>query len=181
MLVIEKKAALPSKKTLLLTVLVLVVFYIVWYLIANSYSQNILIQEAEENSQPAPTVEIVAEVIEESPVSEPSVVAPTKSDVTTKIENKNNAIKEISDEVYTAPIAFVATERVWVAIRDLQKNRVILDKVMAKNEHYIPKIPLEDIAVSTARGGVLDLYINGIRTNTLKKEDNLPLIGLTKG
>ena len=77
-------------------------------------------------------------------------------------------------------MAFLATERIWVAIKDVQKNKVLLDKVMAKNEHYSPKVPLENLSISTARGGVLDLYVNGIRTQTFKKEDNTPLIGLTK-
>ena len=167
MLVIEKKAALPSKKALLLTVLVLLVFYVIWYLIANSYSPNTLIQSEVVEPEQTKTVDL-----------EP--VAETIKAEEGKVEPKKEVVQELSDEIYTAQIAFVATERVWVAIKDTQKNKVLLDKVMAKNEHYIPTIPLENLSVSTARGGVVDLYINGIRTQTFKKEDNTPLIGLTK-
>lgn len=173
MLVIEKKAALPSKKTLLISVLILVVFYVVWYFIANSYSPDTLEQE---NIPVSETVQepSVPNVVEEEVIVE---TQPEKKEVTKKADI---VIGEISEDVYTAPIAFVATERVWVRIKDNQKNVVLLDKVMAKNEHYIPKVPLENLSVSTARGGVLDLYLNGIRTQTFKKEDNTPLIGLTK-
>ena len=169
MLVIEKKAALPTKKNLLLIVLVLIAFYIVWYLIANSYSPSTLVQE----ETPLEEVEEIS-----TPVPVQTVIAPVKEE-SAKIES-NEAIQEVSEKVYTAPVAFVAIDRVWVAIKDVQRNKVLLDKVMAKNEHFIPSVPLENLSISTARGNVLDLYINGIRTKTFKKEDNTPLIGLTK-
>jgi hypothetical protein len=77
-------------------------------------------------------------------------------------------------------VAFVAIDRVWVSIKDSKNNKVLLDKTFIKNEHYIPNVPVENLTVSTGRGGVLDLYIDGTRNKTFKKEDNIPLIGLTK-
>ena len=38
MLVIEKKMALPSKKTLAIVIAIFIAFYVIWYLIAKSYS-----------------------------------------------------------------------------------------------------------------------------------------------
>ena len=121
MLVIEKKAALPSKKTLIFVVVALVVFYIIWYLIANSYSPSTL--DMKEVSTPAENVSIVQEVVEQETIEQPK-------EEPQKAEDKKEDIKEMSEDVYTAPIAFVATERVWVAIKDTQRNKVLLDKVM---------------------------------------------------
>lgn len=172
MLVIEKKAALPSKKALFLVILALFVFYVIWYLIANSYSPSTLIQEQPPSVEEK--VEVTGEVVVEQPAVEQVAAEPKKTEAPKEI------IKEISEKVYTAPLAFVAAERVWVRIKDIQKNVVLLDKTMAKNEDFIPKIPLENLSVSTGRGGALELYIDGIRKNTIKKEDNTPLIELTK-
>ncbi len=184
MLVLEKKATLPSKKVLALIVLVLLLFYILWFLIANSYSQNALIQSSNDQIQESISETSNAteqgNLLSEEDSIQQSSEAPIVEDKNLKGKSTEKEVRPVDDAVYTAPIAFLATERVWVRIKNNQKNITLLDKVMAKNEHFIPQIPLENLSISTARGGVLDLYINGIRTQTLKKEDNTPLIELTK-
>lgn len=172
MLVIEKKMALPSKKTLAVVIGIFIAFYVIWYLIAKSYSPQSLIEE----SLPTIESEPIAVVQEEQiPVEEKiEEVIPVKA------ENTQKVIEEVSVDVYTAPVAFVAIDRVWVSIKDSKNNKVLLDKTFIKNEHYIPNVPVENLTVSTGRGGVLDLYIDGTRNKTFKKEDNTPLIGLTK-
>ena len=75
MLVIEKKATLPSKKVLFIVVLVLFVFYIVWYLIANSYSPSSLIQEE------------VSEITQAEAIPEISVEQPTEEQPQVEIKN----------------------------------------------------------------------------------------------
>jgi cytoskeletal protein RodZ len=172
MLVIEKKMALPSKKTLAVVIGIFIAFYVIWYLIAKSYSPQSLIEE----SLPTIESEPIAVVQEEQiPVEEKiEEVIPVKA------ENTQKVIEEVSVDVYTAPVAFVAIDRVWVSIKDNKNNKVLLDKTFIKNEHYIPNVPVENLTVSTGRGGVLDLYIDGTRNKTFKKEDNTPLIGLTK-
>lgn len=172
MLVIEKKMALPSKKTLAIVIGIFIAFYVIWYLIAKSYSPQSLIEE----SLPAIESEPIAVVQEEQiPVEEKiEEVIPVKA------ENTQKVIEEVSVDVYTAPVAFVAIDRVWVSIKDSKNNKVLLDKTFIKNEHYIPNVPVENLTVSTGRSGVLDLYIDGTRKKTFKKEDNTPLIGLTK-
>ena len=172
MLVIEKKMALPSKKTLAIVIGIFIAFYVIWYLIAKSYSPQSLIEE----SLPTIESEPIAVVQEEQiPVEEKiEEVIPVKA------ENTQKVIEEVSVDVYTAPVAFVAIDRVWVSIKDNKNNKVLLDKTFIKNEHYIPNVPVENLTVSTGRGGVLDLYIDGTRNKTFKKEDNTPLIGLTK-
>ncbi len=172
MLVIEKKMALPSKKTLAIVIGIFIAFYVIWYLIAKSYSPQSLIEES------LPTIESEPMAVaqeEQTPVEEKiEEVIPVKA------ENTQKVIEEVSVDVYTAPVAFVAIDRVWVSIKDSKNNKVLLDKTFIKNEHYIPNVPVENLTVSTGRGGVLDLYIDGTRNKTFKKEDNTPLIGLTK-
>lgn len=172
MLVIEKKMALPNKKTLAVVLSLLFIFYIIWYLIAKSYSPQSLIEESLPAIEPEPMAVVQEEQI---PVEEKiEKVIPVKA------ENTQKVIEEVSVDVYTAPVAFVAIDRVWVSIKDSKNNKVLLDKTFIKNEHYIPNVPVENLTVSTGRGGVLDLYIDGTRNKTFKKEDNTPLIGLTK-
>ncbi len=170
MLVIEKKMALPSKKTLSIIIGVFITFYIIWYLIAKSYSPQTLIEES------LPKIEKEQLIITSEDVSEEI------KEKTTNIKETQpqNQIEEVSVDVYTAPVAFVAIDRVWVSIKDSRTNKVLLDKTFIQNEHYIPKIALKHLTISTGRGGVLDLYIDGTRNKTFKKEDNTPLIGLTK-
>lgn len=170
MLVIEKKMSLPSKKTLLIVIGALFVFYIIWYLIAKSYSPQTLIEES------LSAIEEKTAVIEEAKEELPQPTVPEKK-VTKKTEK---VIAEVSADVYTAPVAFVAIDRVWVSIKDISTNKVLLDKTFIQNEHYIPTVALENLTVSTGRGGVLDLYIDGMRQRTFKKEDNTPLVELTK-
>ena len=172
MLVIEKKMALPSKKTLAIVIGIFIAFYVIWYLIAKSYSPQSLIEESLPAIEPEPMA--VAQE-EQTPVEE-------KIEESEPVKNttKEKVIEEVSVDVYTAPVAFVAIDRVWVSIKDSKNNKVLLDKTFIKNEHYIPNVPVENLTVSTGRGGVLDLYIDGTRNKTFKKEDNTPLIGLTK-
>lgn len=172
MLVIEKKMALPSKKTLAVVIGIFIAFYVIWYLIAKSYSPQSLIEESLPAIEPEPMA--VAQE-EQTPVEEK-----IKEVIPVKAENTQKVIEEVSIDVYTAPVAFVAIDRVWVSIKDSKNNKVLLDKTFIKNEHYIPNVPVENLTVSTGRGGVLDLYIDGTRNKTFKKEDNTPLIGLTK-
>lgn len=172
MLVIEKKMALPSKKTLAVVIGIFIAFYVIWYLIAKSYSPQSLIEESLPAIEPEPMA-VTQE--EQTPVEE-------KIEETKPVKNttKEKVIEEVSIDVYTAPVAFVAIDRVWVSIKDNKNNKILLDKTFIKNEHYIPNVPVENLTVSTGRGGVLDLYIDGTRNKTFKKEDNTPLIGLTK-
>lgn len=171
MLVIEKKMALPSKKTLAVVIVLFVAFYMIWYLIAKTYSPQTLIEES------LPQIEE-----KQLSISQPTNEEPVIEDIknTTIPEKTQKEIEEVSVDVYTAPVAFVAIDRVWVSIKDSRTNKVLLDKTFIKNEHYIPKVDLKHLILSTGRGGVLDLYIDGTRNKTFKKEDNTPLIGLTK-
>ena len=173
MLVIEKKMALPSKKTIAGVTLILITFYIIWYFVAKMYSPQALIEES------LPQIETEPVIVEE-PKEEIIAEEPKEEIIEKKETTIPKVIEEVSVDVYTAPVAFVAIDRVWVSIKDIQKNKILLDKTFIPNEHYIPSVPLENLTISTGRSGVLDLYINGTRNKTFKKEDNTPLIGLTK-
>lgn len=174
MLVIEKKMALPSKKTLAIVTGLFIAFYVIWYLIAKTYSPQTLIEES------LPQIEEKQVSISQPTDVETVTEDTTEEKNTTVSEKPQKEIEEVSVDVYTAPVAFVAIDRVWVSIKDSRTNEVLLDKTFIKNEHYIPKVDLKHLTLSTGRGGVLDLYIDGMRNKTFKKEDNTPLIGLTK-
>ncbi len=160
MLVLEKKFPLPSFKTLCEILGIVLAIYIIWYLIAAYLYPEALVSKDK--------IEVPAPVVEEVALPEPEPV----------VEEEKKAepeIAEISEDVFKAPIAFVARERIWVSIKDTDNNKILLDKVLIKNEHYIPKISFSDIAVSTGRAGALDLYLDGKKVKTLGKEQNTDL------
>ena len=151
-------------KTVMIVLGILVVVYILWYIIATFFYPQTLVQKFPEPETPAPVVEEVKEEVLPPVIEEP------------KPEVKE--IKEVSEEVFEAPVAFLAIDRVWVSIKDAKNNKVLVDKTFIKNEHYIPSLPLADLVVSTGRSGVLDIYLDGQRVKTFSKEENTSLANL---
>ena len=175
MLVLEKKFPLPSPKTVFKILGLVVVLYVIWYLIAiYLYPETPLLKEQLDSPVPPPVVE---EVVSLAPEEQPE---PEKPEVKAEESKPKVApeLKEISDDVFVAPVAFVAFNRVWVSIKDIKNNKVLIDKTFVKNEHFIPEVPLADLVVSTGKGDSLDLYLDGKRVKTFSKEENTPLAGL---
>ena len=170
MLVLEKKFPLPSPKTVFKILGFVVVLYVIWYLIAIYLYPETSILKENLDSPVSPVIEEVASLEPETVSQKPE----------TKEEEPKGVpeLKEISDDVFMAPVAFVAFNRVWVSIKDIKNNKVLIDKTFIKNEHFIPEVPLADLVISTGKGDSLDLYLDGKRVKTFSKEENTPLAGL---
>lgn len=170
MLVLEKKFPLPSPKTVFKILGFVVVLYVIWYLIAiYLYPETPLLKENLDSPVP-PVIEEVASLEPETVSQKPEIKEEEPKGVP--------ELKEISDDVFMAPVAFVAFNRVWVSIKDIKNNKVLIDKTFVKNEHFIPEVPLADLVISTGKGDSLDLYLDGKRVKTFSKEENTPLAGL---
>lgn len=170
MLVLEKKFPLPSPKTVFKILGFVVVLYVIWYLIAiYLYPETPILKENLDSPVPS--------VIEEVASLEPETVS-QKPEIKEEEPKGVPELKEISDDVFMAPVAFVAFNRVWVSIKDIKNNKVLIDKTFVKNEHFIPEVPLADLVISTGKGDSLDLYLDGKRVKTFSKEENTPLAGL---
>ena len=170
MLVLEKKFPLPSPKTVFKILGFVVVLYVIWYLIAiYLYPETPILKENLDSPVP-PVIEEVASL-------EPETVS-QKPEIKEEAPKGVPELKEISDDVFMAPVAFVAFNRVWVSIKDIKNNKVLIDKTFVKNEHFIPEVPLADLVISTGKGDSLDLYLDGKRVKTFSKEENTPLAGL---
>ena len=170
MLVLEKKFPLPSPKTVFKILGFVVVLYVIWYLIAIYLYPDPPILKENLDSPVSPVIEEVASL-------EPETVS-QKPEIKEEEPKTVPELKEISDDVFMAPVAFVAFNRVWVSIKDIKNNKVLIDKTFIKNEHFIPEVPLADLVISTGKGDSLDLYLDGKRVKTFSKEENTPLAGL---
>lgn len=170
MLVIEKHFSLPSFKMVASVLGIVCLIYLLWYLIAVYFYPNFFVKKEPELLQQASQLletETLPPVVEEPVVTESVPEKP-----------KIPEIKEVAAEAFTAPFAFVAKDRVWVSIKDTENNKVLLDKTLSKNEHYIPTIDIKYISVSTGRSGALTLYQDGKKIKAFGKEENLSLASL---
>lgn len=84
-------------------------------------------------------------------------------------------IKKVDEVIFSVPVALVATDTVWVALKNMTTEKVLVSKKFIRNESFIPEIPLIELAVSTGLPKRLDLYINGKKVKTFDKEKWLPL------
>ncbi len=167
MLVMEKHFSLPSFKFVCGIFCLIVGLYLIWYGLALGYYPNVLNQV---NLPTEPVViESVPEVIEEVPVVAEEI---KKEEV-----QKEKVIEKIADEVSFAPVALVATDTVWVGLKNIATGKVLVSKKFIKNESFIPETPLNELAVSTGRPKLLDLYIGGKKVKTFGRETWLPLAG----
>ena len=174
MLVMEKHFTLPSFKLLIFIVFLISGIYFVWSGIAIHYypggiEQFEVIPQLEEKEEPAPQ----AEEKEESALSSTSDVKPEQ-------EEKKTEEEDISKKIGSAPVAFVATNTVWVGLKNVKTEKMIVSKKFQKDEIFTPETSLEDLALSTGRPKALDLYVNGKKVKTFGRETSLPLAGFSE-
>ena len=175
MLVMEKHFSLPSFKFIFMLFCIIFGLYLVWYGIATSYYPD-PIKQIDLPQEPV-VIEPVPEVLEEVPV----VVEEIKKEETKKEETtKEREIDEVDPAVSSAPVALVATNTIWVGLKNITTGKVLVSKKFIKNESFIPETPLAELAVSTGRPKYLDLYINGKKVKTFGRETWLPLAGFAE-
>ena len=172
MLVMEKHFSLPSFKFVFVISGIILVAYLVWYGVAVSYFSKPT--EQQKLSEEPVVIEPVPEVIEDAPV----VIEEIKTQEPKKEEEKT--VENVSEAVFSAPAAFVATNTVWVGLKNTTTGTVLVSKKFVKNESFIPETPLTELAVSTGRPKLLDLYVNGNKVKTFGRENWLPLAGFAE-
>lgn len=169
MLVMEKHFSLPSFKLIFAVLCLIIGVYFVWYGIAVNYYPETL-EQVKLPAEPV-AVEPVPEVKEEVPVVAEEI---KKEEV-----QKEKTIEKVDDAVFSASAAFVATNTVWVGLKNITTGKVLVSKKFIKNESFIPETPLNELAVSTGRPKLLDLYVGGKKVKTFDRENWLPLAGFT--
>ncbi len=170
----ENTNALPSGKCIFKTILLLLLLYLIWNLIRSaslSEEPAMILPPAVETTATAVlsagTQEITAPVsAEELQQSEP----PLKEEKPTsdsQISENQDHISRVDREpiVYglkkAARVSFVATDRVWIEVRDAEVNRVLLSKVLEPGDRYNPVEEADGLVLKTANAGALSLYIDG--------------------
>ena len=170
MLVVEKHFSLPSFRLLFVVLCFVLGCYLIWYGIATSYY-----------SKPLDQIKLPKEVVVIEPVSEVNEEVPVVADEIKLEEPKaEKIIEEVDNKVFSVPVALVATNTVWVGLKNTTTGKVLVSKKFIKNESFIPETPIAELAVSTGRPKLLDLYINGKKVKTFDRENWLPLAGFAE-
>ena len=97
-----------------------------------------------------------------------------------KADEEKKAEESVLGKVGTASVALVATNTVWVGLKNLTTGKMIVSKKFQKDEVFTPETPLNELALSTGRPKALDLYINGVKVKTFGRETSLPLAGFSE-
>lgn len=166
--VIEKHMALPSKKTLVCVALILLAIVAVWFSAAALLTKDLFLKLP----QPVITQDEEVSDIQEAPaiVDETPVVQEITSSAQEITKNS-----EIKSDALTAKVAFVAKDDVWVRLYNTESKKVILDKVLKKNDSFIPESELAVLELTTGRENLLNLYKNGEIVKTFGHEKSRSL------
>jgi len=178
--VIEKHFALPSKKILGVLALIILLILIVWFAIAAALSTD-LFSKLTSSEQLTNTPAIEIETLEEVPTIADETLSQEEQEAAietseTKIAEPVVVIKEISPAALKAPVAFIAKNDVWVRLYNTETQKVILDKVLKKNDSFIPESRLSVLEITTGRENLLDLYKNGTKVKTFGHEKSHSLV-----
>ena len=170
MLVMEKHFSLPSFKLIFTIFCLIFGFYLVWYGFATSYYPKPM--EQIKLPQEPVVVEPVPEIKEEVPV--------VAEEIKQEKPKEEKVIEQVDPAVSSATVAFVATNTVWVGLKNTTTGKILVSKKFIKNESFIPETPLAELAVSTGRPKLLDLYVAGKKVKTFDRENWLPLAGFAE-
>lgn len=170
MLVMEKHFSLPSFKLIFAVFCLFIGLYFVWYGFATNYYPKPM--EQMKLPQEPTVIETVPEVKEEVPV--------VPEEIKQEKPKEEKVIEEVDSAIFSAPVAFVATNTVWVGLKNTTTGKILVSKKFIKNETFIPETPLTELAISTGRPKLLDLYVAGKKVKTFDRENWLPLAGFAE-
>ncbi len=157
----ENTNALPSGKCLVKTILVLIVLWLFWWLISALTTppevMPVLPEKVETTIQemaPATTSAISAPLDTEE-LTAPETTAPVP-------EPPKEVRQSVSYGLKTpARVSFVATDKVWIEVRDTDADRVLLSKILLPGDRYNPAADADGLALKTANAGALTVYVDG--------------------
>jgi len=170
--IIEQHFALPSKKVLAIIAIILFGIVVLWFTVAALLTTDLFTKLPAPTpiQQSTPSIEARQEV---PPIADETLI-PTKP-TQPQQESAPAKEKEISTEALKAKVAFVAKNDVWVRLYNKETQKVILDKVLKKNDSFIPESELTALELTTGRERLLDLYKNGQKVKTFGQEKSLSL------
>lgn len=155
---------MPSFRTILMSVIALLIAYLVWYIamtLTTTQPLPIVIEETiepTENSMPA--IE-AAPIVPEAPIMA-DTVAPNATNVVMKEANKGGKTSTVA-KVYGAPqsegLSLLATEEAWVEVRD--GDRVVLEEILYAGDRYNMPAESTGLVLNTANAGALTVLVNG--------------------
>lgn len=168
----ENRNILPSAKTVVKSVLFLIVVYLLWC-IASSFLQPSI-------QKPLPKLEnMVEETVE---LSQPIVVQGQELETEKKEVEKKPApnVQVVQEQteprsavVYglkePAIISLVATGETWVEVINQDTKEVVLSQVLYAGDSYNPPKNSDDYVLQTKNAGALEAYINGQKVKALGK------------
>ena len=167
MLVMEKHFTLPSMKLILIVLCIIFGVYLVYLGAAVSYYSGALnqINFLPENTEKEKSLSEQTEVKDSSVLSQ---------------EVREEQTDEFSKTLVRALPTFVATNTVWVGLKNVKTGKMIVSKKFQKSETFTPETPLEDLAISTGRPNALELHTNGRKVRTFGRETWLSLAGFNE-
>ncbi len=181
----ENKNILPSGKTIVKSLLFIIIIYLIWY-IANSFLQP-TVQPVKPILQPVVTTE---PLVEESVVPEKVVEKPVVSMPLVVVKKEPVKKKEVVEPVRQpvvhglekpAVISFIATDKTWIEVTDTDSNQVVLSQILYAGDSYNPPEDSKNYVLKTDNAGGVDAYINNRKIVTLGKKGELKSdIAITK-
>ena len=162
--VVEKRFALPSKKTLTFFAFLILVLVVLWGVVSTLVSSDVLLklpQISAKASVKEPETTTVS-VVEEAPVVADESLLPVEE-------------KEEVAQVPQAEVAFVAQHDVWVRLYNSETQKVILDKVLRKDDVFVPEASLAVLELTTGRERGVCLYKKGEKVKTFGLEKSRSL------
>lgn len=170
----ENTNALPSGKCILKTIFLLLLLYLIWNVIRSASlpeDQEMILPPAVETTAAAVlsagtqeiTAPVSAEEIQQSSPTVPEEVSAPASKITGNKEPASSTTREpvIYGLKTPARVSFVATDKVWIEVRDAEIDRVLLSKVLEPGDQYNPVEEADGLVLKTANAGALSLYIDG--------------------
>ena len=161
---------MPSAKTIIKSLIALMLLYLVW----NVYKAMI------ETPAPEPDMPIVSQTVTEQ--GGEIVSAPMTAD---ELSNVNGQVKKEDEKAKPLPpplpkrtpvvyglkkaarVSLVATDKVWIEVRDVEADRVLLEKTLDVGDKYNPDEDSEGLVLKTTNAGGLDVYIDGKKKKAL--------------
>ena len=161
---------MPSAKTIIKSLIALVLLYLVW----NVYKAMI------ETPAPEPDMPIVSQTVTEQGgeiVSAPMMAdeLPNIDGSAQKGEEKAKPLPPLLPKrtpvVYglkkAARVSLVATDKVWIEVRDVEADQVLLEKTLDVGDKFNPDEDSEGLVLKTTNAGGLDVYIDGKKKKAL--------------
>lgn len=171
------KNVLPSLKTAVKAIVVLLILYLGWnvfkIMVYTPLPDPVLKSSETESADPVVTNPVVEEVpvVETPKIIEPIVVAPKtvvpEAKTTPKTPERKPVVHGLKK---TARVSFVATAKTWIEVRDTETDSILLSENLDVGDRYNPDEDAEGMVLKTTNAGGLDVYVDGKKVGPLGRK-----------